>query len=83
MSCSTARHEIFQGYQVRRDLLELGEENLQGALKELHLALDAEKVAVVDGAKLLLVGVPEPSADGPRPVSQFELDEEIALAIGA
>ena len=58
------------------------EDDLQGALEELHLALDEQEVARLEGAKQVLAGVPEPGADGAGAVAQLELQIEIAVAIG-
>src|SRR5262249_47528965 len=59
------------------------EDHLEGALEELHLALDEQEVARLEGAEQRLAGVPQPGANGPRPVAQLQLQEQVAVAVGA
>ena len=83
MSCSVCGRKSPRATCVAVDAVEAGEEDLQRALEELDLALDAEEVALLEGAELVLGGVPQAGADGAGAVAQLELQEEVALAIGA
>jgi len=58
------------------------ENDLKGALEELHLALDEDEVARLEGAEQLLAGVPQASADAACAVAQLELEEQVAVAVG-
>src|SRR5688572_30453588 len=65
------RQEVAQRDLAFLDPFEAGEEDLQRALVELDLALDLEEVAFLESAKVVLVGVPHASADGPGLVAQL------------
>ena len=52
------------------------------ALEELHLALDEQEVAGVERAEERLAGVPQAGADAAGAVAQFELEVQVAVAVG-
>ena len=66
---------------VRR-LANAGGDQLDRALEELRRAFDAHVVAVLEVAIVLLAGVPHPGADRAAAVGQFDLQIQVAVAIG-
>ena len=76
------RQEVGQLDLLGLDALEVAEDHLQGALEELHLALDEEEIAGLEGAEQLFAGVPEAGADGAGAVAQLQLEVEVAVAVG-
>ena len=65
------RKKIAQVHLIAGHALQMAEDHLQGALKELDLPLDEEEVAGLEGAGERLGGVPEPSADDAGAVAQL------------
>ena len=60
----------------------MAEDDLQGALEELDLALDLQEIAFLEGAEQLLAGVPQAGADGAGAIAQLDLEIEVAVAVG-
>src|SRR5437879_2088084 len=60
----------------------MAEDQLQRPLKELDLTLHQEKLADIEGAKLLIARVPQPAVDSAAPVTEIDLDVQVAVAIG-
>src|SRR5262249_30879593 len=58
------------------------EDDLQGALEELDLALDVDEIAHLEGAEQVLGRVPQPGIDDARAVSQVRLQVQVAVAVG-
>src|SRR5437868_1279660 len=62
--------------------LDMAQDHLQGALKELHLPLDEKEIAGIEGAKQMFAGIPEPGTDRAGSVADLELEIEVAVAVG-
>src|SRR5262249_9477376 len=60
----------------------MAEDELERALEELHLALNEQEVAGLEGAELLVAGVPQAGVDGAGAVAQVGLDVQVAVAVG-
>jgi hypothetical protein len=76
------RQEVGQVDLLGFHPLQVGQDHLQGALEELHLALDEQEVADVERAEQVLAGVPQPGVHGPAAVADVELQVEVAVAVG-
>jgi hypothetical protein len=76
------RQEVGQLDRARLNLLQSGQDDLQGPLEKLDLAAGADEVADVEGAEQRLAGVPEPGVDHPGAVAEVDLDIEVAVAVG-
>ncbi len=76
-------HEIVEVDLARWRPADAGGDQLDRALKELRRAFDADVVAVLEAAIILLAGVPHAGADRAAAVGQFDLQIEIAVAVGA
>ncbi len=76
------RQEVGQFDARGVDAVELAEDELQRPLEELHLAPDEEEVAGLEGAELLVAGVPQAGVDGAGAVAEVGLDVQVAVAVG-
>ena len=68
---------------VPRNLGEPGHDQLHGALEQLRRAFHADVIAVFEGLVDRFRGVPHPRPDLARPIGEFHLQVEIAVAVGA
>ena len=59
----------------------MAKDHLQGALKELHLALGEQEIADIEAAKQVLARVPQAARDRATAVAQLDLQIGIAVAI--
>jgi hypothetical protein len=77
------RQEVGQVDLLRLDLLQVRQDHLQRALEELHLALDQQEVADLEGAEQVLAGVPQPGVHRAGAVAHVHLQVQVAVAVGA
>ncbi len=63
--------------------LDVRKDDLQGALEDLDLAAGVQVIARLEAVGEGLAGVPEPGADAAGLVAQFQVQVEVALAVGA
>ena len=77
------RQEIGELDLLGLDALDVGEDDLECALEELHLAGGVEEVAGVEAARNVLAGVPEASGDAAGAVAEFEQQIWCAVSVGA
>src|SRR5262249_36938446 len=64
------------------DPLELVDDHLQGALEELHLALNQQELADLERSEDGIAGIPHAGVDDARAVGEGHWQVEIAVAIG-
>ena len=76
------RDEIVEVELVERYALKAREDDLQRALVQLDLALDAKQLALLEGAEQRLGGVPHASAERAGAIAQLDLQIVDAIAIG-
>ena len=77
------REEVGLVHLVGIFALDLADNQLQRAVVELGRAFDTQKIAVVETAVELLVGIPHHGGQRAATVRQAQLQIEIAVAIGA
>ena len=68
--------------RARLGAADAGGDQLDRALEQLRGAFDADVVAVLEAAKVVLAGVPHPGADRAAAIRQVDLQVEVAVAIG-
>src|SRR5215470_12624872 len=57
------------------------EDDLQSTLEKLDLPFDEQIVTDIEVACLGFADVPQPGADGPAAVAQFQLEVRVAVAV--
>jgi len=75
------RQKIDHRHRFLRHLLERGEDHLERALVELHLAFDFEELAGLEALELVLGRVPHTGGNRSRTVAELDLQEVVALAV--
>jgi hypothetical protein len=74
--------EVFGLDPVRVDDLDVREDDLKRPLEDLGLAANLEVVARLERAGEPFAGVPEPGANAPGLVAEFQVEVKVALTIG-
>lgn len=76
-------HEVVGIDVALRGFADAGGDELDRALEKLRAAFDADVVAVIETAVILLAGVPHAGSDRPAAVREVELQVEVSVAIGS
>ncbi len=77
------RHEIRKIDFVVPGLANVGGDQLDRSLVNLGRSFHADEISVVEVAVLRLAGVPHPGTDRTAAIAQFDLQVQIAVAVGA